>query len=158
MVTLAQSSPGDRPAGAPQSKTATVMLAIFDWPVRCNNATAQLKSRSMLIRAWRRRRDVAFGELTGVRNGANYRFDGHVSDRVALSISQRPLHLKQRMPPNTTRLFGSTAKVRSSGPRTKIARIKLPGMSESDPQETCGSYDDICRVQERFSVVPSCSY
>jgi len=27
MVTLAQSSPGDRPAGAPQSKTATVMLA-----------------------------------------------------------------------------------------------------------------------------------
>ena len=28
MVTLAQSPPGDRPAGAPQSKTATVMLGL----------------------------------------------------------------------------------------------------------------------------------
>jgi len=30
MVTLAQSSPGDRSARAPQSKTATVMLALVD--------------------------------------------------------------------------------------------------------------------------------
>src|SRR5216684_4507095 len=33
MVTLAQSSPGDRSACAPQSKTATVMLALKSLPV-----------------------------------------------------------------------------------------------------------------------------
>src|ERR1700757_4486641 len=38
MVTLAQSSPGDRSAFAPQSKTATVMLSTYPYAPQTNRA------------------------------------------------------------------------------------------------------------------------
>src|SRR5712675_634859 len=48
MVTLAQSSPGDRSARAPQSKTATVMLGSIKYLFRHHANGAQAEARAQL--------------------------------------------------------------------------------------------------------------
>src|SRR5712664_4972059 len=53
MGTLAQSSPGDRSACAPQSKTATVMLVYFEQFDDAENAIGREKQLKKWNRAWK---------------------------------------------------------------------------------------------------------